>query len=160
MGNILKIGGLLFLASRLLGLGQRFVQSRLQYEFLGIQKGDFSIDAGSEPGNLIGRLKLRVRLTNNNPVAVTVIRTRATISQAGQRLGEIRTDDPITLKVGEPVTVAINTTITASDIVLRIANIIKDAGTIIAPIEFNGIVYLSDQTAVPISAQIQFISIS
>lgn len=158
MGKFLQLGGAFLLLTQLAKTGQQFVQSRLDYEFLGIRNADFTLIPGDSPGKMTGRLKLRVKLTNNNPVAVTITRVVATIGQAGQKLGDIQTNDPITLKVGVPVTVAITLTLAASDITFRIAQILKE-GNLLAPLDFRGIVYLSDQTSVPISKQIQFLSI-
>ena len=156
MGTILRYVGIFFLISRVAGKSFNAAYSNVDWNFLPIRRKDFRLQI--REGKLLGVIRLRMAVTNSNPVPIMVEGFKATISQGTQTLGIINTTDAIQLPVNEKKELGLSLDIDSTSFLERVKAIAEGAGAL-DPIKINGVVNIQGGNALPISQTVSFFSV-
>ncbi len=157
MTTVLKWVGILLLGARLIGKGAALAGDKITYEILPIRKEDFRVQISDEYG-LIGVIKLRLKLQNSNPVPIRVQSFQANIDQAGTRLSQVSTTNIVELPPEQVVQTSITLNVLAGNVLDRIRTVLNRGG-LLAPLEIQGKLHLTNNTSVPVNTKVAFFTV-
>jgi len=149
MGQILKVVtglGVLFYLGR---QAANTISSQVRYTFDALRRTDISFRL--ERGVFVGRLRVRMFITQETGATISARALRLELSQQGQSIGQVRVNTSVVLPSGVETPVEFDFIIPATEFLDRLQRILDSPdGQWYAPIQMKGWVTLSNGWELPI----------
>lgn len=120
-------------------------KDKISFEFLRPKRGDVNL--------LEEKIRLRIRIRNQNPIGFPVNGVQGKITQDGVLFGEIQSTSIHDIPANGSVDLMTEINIISEDILFKIVDNIKNSKGL-APLDFNGTIFIKDRSF-PVYRQIR-----
>lgn len=132
--------------------------SKFDYEMLPLRLRDVRFRVRDWKALVV--LTVRMNVINKTPFNVTAQRMLLQLSQEGKPVGNVATTNPIELPADVKKVLSVDVEVDSIDFINKVKDIIQGAATWYAPIDIKGFLEFSNGDALPISAKLEFFTVS